>query len=108
MHIPDESIEAGLDYLRENADVAANARADRIYLEEYTKSLRALIMSEHPLLAVNAQEREALSDKRYLKHLEALREAVFHDERHKFRLRAVEARLSAWQTMNKVELAMKL
>lgn len=108
MFISDEDIESGLDYLRDNADVAAKARATRLYLEGYSKSLLAILMAEHHNLAVNAQEREALKHPQYLKHLETLEVAIFEDERHRFRLKAVEAKITAWQTMNKVELAMKL
>ena len=108
MSISDEDIESGLDYLRENADVAATARAHRLYLEEYSRSLKAFIMQEHPNMPVSAQEREAYADPRYIKHLEGLKEAIYQDERHRWRLESVKARLSAWQTMNKVELAMKL
>ena len=108
MFISDDDIEAGLDYLRENADVAAKAKAERKYLESYSKSLLAIIMAEHSSMPVNAQEREAYKDQRYLTHLNGLKEAIFQDERHQFRLEAVKARLGAWQTMHKVELAMKL
>ncbi len=32
--ISDEEIDKALDYLRDNADAAAQARAERVYLEE--------------------------------------------------------------------------
>lgn len=108
MFIPDEEVEDAVTYLREGADAAAKARAQRLYLEKFSKSLCALIMKEHPDLGVTAQEREALADQRYLDHLEALQLAIFEDERHAFKLESAKATIGAWQTTSKVELAMKL
>ena len=41
--ITDDEIEKAVDWLKENAKSSANSRATRIYLEEYRKSLKALI-----------------------------------------------------------------
>ena len=53
--ITEEEVEKAIDYLRDTAVDAAQARADRIYLEEYRKSLKAMIMSEFAGLAIGAQ-----------------------------------------------------
>ena len=57
-------------------------------------------MKDHLDKPVTAQEHEAYSDKRYLKHLEALRDAIHQDERHKFKRQAAEAKIMAWQTQS--------
>lgn len=98
--ITDELVEKSLDYLRDNAEEAAQAKANRVYLEEFRKSLKAQIMSEHLAESIGAQERYAYSDVRYLNHLEALKEAVFLDERHRFLRSAAEAKIEAWRTMS--------
>ena len=95
-------IERALDFLRDSATEAAQNRANRVYLEEYRKSLKAQIMSQSPDLPVNAQEREAYKHPEYLAHLEALKEAVFEDEKIRFLIEAAKAKISAWQTMSKV------
>ena len=64
--ITEEEVEKAIDYLRDTAVEAAQARADRIYLEEYRKSLKAIIMSEFAGLAIGAQERQAYRDQRYV------------------------------------------
>src|SRR5215813_9365629 len=97
--ISDQDIEAAVDYLRDNADGAAHARANRIYMEEYRKTLKAMVMKEHLDKAVNAQEREAYADMRYLDHLEAMRTAIFEDEKHRFLLAAAQAKIEAWRTL---------
>lgn len=97
--IEDEHIEKALDFLRDNADEAAKARAERIYMEEFRKSLKAQIMSEHLAEALGAQERIAYADQRYLNHLAGLKQAVFLDERLRFLRGAAEAKIEAWRTM---------
>lgn len=104
--IADEDIDKALNFLRDYAEDAAQARANRIYLDEFTKALKAQIMSENPLLAVNAQEREALADKRYLEHLAGLKEAVYRDEKIRFLIQAANARIEAWRTMQANERIM--
>ena len=81
--ITEEEVEKAIDYLRDTAVDAAQARADRIHLEEYRKSLKAMIMSEFAGLAIGAQERQAYRDQRYVDHLDALKQAVFADEKNK-------------------------
>lgn len=106
--ISDEDIERVLDFLRTAAVQCAKAKAERIYLDEYKHSLRALIMKEHPEISVAAQEREAYADMRYIQHLQALQVAVENDCRMQFLRAAAEAKLSAWQTMHATERAMKI
>jgi hypothetical protein len=106
--INEQEIDRALDYLRDNANVAAQARANRIYMEEFRKTVKAQIMSEHDDLPVNAQERNAYADSRYIKHLEALKQAVYEDERHRFLLSAAEAKIEAWRTQQATERAMKI
>jgi hypothetical protein len=53
-------VEKALDYLRDNARAAAQARANRVYMEEFRKTVKAQIMGEYNELANNAQERFAL------------------------------------------------
>ena len=102
--ITPKEIESALDFLRDSAKNAAQHRANRVYAEEYRKSLKAQIMSEHLSQPVNAQEREAYADSRYLEHLEAIKEAIFEDEKLRFLIEAAKIKVSAWQTMMKNEV----
>ena len=98
--ITDDEIDKALDFLRDNARDAAQARADRIYVEEYRKTIKAQIMKEHGNLSAVLQEREAYSDVRYVQHLEAIKEAVRSDEFHRFMRVAAEAKIEAWRTQS--------
>jgi len=103
--ITEDEVERAVDYLRDNARRAAQAQANRIYCDEFRKSLKAKIMAEHKDLALGAQEREAYSDSRYTQHLEGLKQAVEEDAYHKFMLAAAEAKISAWQTQCRLQRA---
>ena len=98
--IDEADIEKALDWLRDNAEEAAGARADRLHMEEYRKSLKAQIMGEHLDKPVNAQEREAYADPRYKEFLVAMKEAIHLDERLRFLREAASAKISAWQTFS--------
>lgn len=106
--IRDEDIEKALDWLRDNSDECAVNRANRIYVEEYRKTVKAQIMKEHAEKPLAAQEREAYSDPRYEEHLDALREAVRIDERGRFLRAAAEAKIEAWRTASSNMRAMKV
>jgi len=100
--ISQRDVEKALDFLRDAADDAAQNRANRVYMEEYRKSLKAQLMSNNMDMAVNAQEREAYRNVEYITHLEAMKEAIFQDEKLRFLIDAAKAKISAWQTMAKV------
>jgi len=105
--INEQEIDRALDYLRDNASAAAQARANRIYAEEYRKSLKATIMKRNADMAVNAQEREAYADPEYLAFLDGLKQAVFEDEKHRFLLEAAKAKCDAWRTQQATQRAME-
>jgi 16S rRNA G966 N2-methylase RsmD len=96
--ITDEMVEKALDYLRDMGEEAAVAKAQRIYLEEFRKVVKADIMKQHLDKAVNAQEREAYSDPTYKQHLIAMREAIEADERHRWMMASAQAKIEAWRT----------
>lgn len=103
--ISDDEVEKAVDFLRDFSGKAAKARAERIYLDEYCKPLKALIMRENTQETLGAQETRAYADPRYKQHLEALKEAVEHDEYIRFMREAASAKLSAWQSMRAMERA---
>jgi hypothetical protein len=100
--ISQKDIEKALDFLRDSATEAAQNRANRVYVEDYLKVVKANIMASHADKPVNAQEREAYIHPDYLAHLEAIKEAVYEDEKLRFLIDAAKAKISAWQTISKV------
>ena len=100
--ISQKDIEKALDFLRDSATEAAQNRANRVYVEDYLKVVKANIMASHADKPVNAQKREAYINPDYLAHLEAIKEAVYEDEKLRFLIDAAKAKISAWQTISKV------
>ena len=99
--ISQRDVEKALDFLRDSADIAAQNRANRAYMEEFRKTLKAQLMSQHADMPVNAQEREAYKNVEYITHLEALKESIYADEKLRFLMEAARIKISAWQTMEK-------
>ena len=96
--IPDEDVEAAFHWLHQSADACAEARAHRLYLEDYVRVLKARIMKEHMDKTVSAQEREAYASPRYEEHLEGLKLAIENDERMRFIKETKLALIDAWRT----------
>jgi hypothetical protein len=91
-----------LDYLRDNSGKYAKAKADRIYLEEFRKSLKAKLMVKYQregVSSVVAQERDAYADPEYETLLEGLKEAVEREEYLRWMLIAAQAKISVWQSL---------
>lgn len=76
----------------------AKAKGERIYLEEYRKTLKAILMKGCGLDAIGAQEREAYAHTDYAKHLEGLRSAVEAEEALRWRLVAAQAAVEVWRS----------
>jgi hypothetical protein len=96
--ITEEEVNRALQWLVDTADKAAEARAVRLYLEDFSKSLKAEIMSEYLENPVNAQERSAYSDKRYRTHLDGLKVAIKEDEKFRWLKDAAIAKIDAYRT----------
>lgn len=103
--ITDEQVGKALDFLTTGAEDAAKARAERLYVEEYRKTVKAQIMQEHNDMPIGAQEREAHADPRYVTFLDAIREAVTEDERQRFLREAASATIEAWRSQSANERA---
>lgn len=99
-----DEVERAVQYLIDSARDAAQNRANRIYLEEFRKSLKAQIMSQYQDLPVNAQEREAYKNVEYITHLEDMKQAIYEDEKIRFLIEAAKVKISVWQTMSKMEI----
>lgn len=89
-----------MDFLESSAEPLAQARADRVSLEEGRKRIKAVIMSEHVSLPLAAQEREAYRDPRYETHLKGLREAVYREQKLLAERDAAVSLIEAWRSMS--------
>jgi len=79
----------------------SKAKANRIYLGEYRKSLRSILMKKYESTGVktsSAQEKDAMADPEYLELLEGLREAVETEEKLRYELVLHEQEFDAWKS----------
>ncbi len=88
-----------VDFIRDNATHLAEAKAHRVYCEEYRKTLKAQLMAENVALAFAAQEREAYAHPSYEAHLKAIQEAVEAEERLRWLMVAAQARIEVWRSL---------
>ena len=91
-----------LDFIRDNAPLYAKAKSERIFLEEFRKSKKALMMREaeqagHKTAAM--QEREAYAHPEYIQVLDGLRSAVEEEERLRWLIVGAQAKIEAWRTI---------
>jgi hypothetical protein len=93
-----EDPERAIEYIFRHGQRYAKAKAERIYLEEYRKSLKALLMQRSTETAVNAQERDAYSHPDYRELLNGLKEAVEVEEEIRWGLVAAQARIEVWRS----------
>lgn len=90
---------ACVDFIRDNAIALAEAKAQRIYIEESLRSIKATHMKLHADMAVNAQEREAYASDEYRTALRGLQAAVYEEEKLRWLMVAAQAKIEIWRSM---------
>jgi len=87
-----------IEFIFKYAKHYAKAKAQRIYLEEFRKSKKALLMKQSGQDTIGAQERDAYAAEDYRELLEGLREAIENEEALRWSLVAAQARVEVWRT----------
>ena len=96
-----EAPHTAVDFILKNAAQYAKAKSNRIYLEEFRKTKKALLMKDallNGIEAANAQEREAYADAEYQELLKGLAEAIEIEETLKWKMEAARMRIEIWKT----------
>jgi hypothetical protein len=93
-HDPHDAV----DYIIKHARQFADAKAQRVYLEEFRKSKKALLMKQSIESALGAQERDAYAHAEYVELLKGLKEAVAIEEKLRWDLIAAQARIEIFRT----------
>jgi hypothetical protein len=89
-----------LEYIKRTAPKYAKAKADRIFMEEFRKSLKASLMATQVGDPVNAQERYAYAHHEYTRHLEAMQIAIQQEEEYRWKLVAAQALVEVWRSLS--------
>jgi hypothetical protein len=103
--ISQDDAERVVDWLRDNARKIAQARAERLYMEQWIKTVKATIQSEQSGMSVSAAETVALASPRYMAALQAFRDSVESDEYLRFMVAAAEAKIDAWRSQESTRRA---
>lgn len=90
--------QASVQWIWDNAPKLAKAKGERVYVEEYRKSLKALLMKASMEKTAVAREEDAYADPSYVDHLKAIRQAVEIEETLRWRMVSAEAAVEVWRS----------
>jgi hypothetical protein len=110
-----KDINDAVDFLYTHGRKYAEAKAHRVYLEEYRKSLKSMCMkkalSSGNAKSAAAAEMEAYADASYIEFLKGLEAATQKEEELRWGLVSAQARIDVWRsqeasnrTMDKVTM----
>ena len=87
-----------IEYIQQNAPKFAQAKANRVFIENYLKTVKAKVMNASDSTSLGAKEAEAYASHQYVEQLNGLKEAVEQEEHLKWMLTAAQARIDVWKT----------
>ena len=96
--ITEHDVEKALGHMRAEAANLGKAKADRVYLDQFRKSKKAILFSECEDGTVAAKENYAYAHPDYLEVLEGLKVAVETEETLRWKMVAAEAYVEVWRT----------
>jgi hypothetical protein len=88
-----------LDYIRDHAEEFAIAKANVVYMTEFRKTMKSLLMNECTAKTQSEKESYAYAHPNYIKHLEALREAIEKAEHLRWLMVGAEAKIEVWRSL---------
>lgn len=94
----DHSPRDAVDFIYKWSSLYAKAKATRIYLEEFRKSKKSLLMKSSFEETIGAQERDAYAHTEYIQLLEDLRKAVETEESLRWKLVSAQTSIEIWRT----------
>ena len=89
-----------VDFMLENSRKYAQAKANRVHIEQFRKSKKALLMNQCTEKAFAAKEAYAYSHPEYIELLDGLRVATEQEETLRWKLTGAQLRVEVWRSMN--------
>lgn len=87
-----------LRYIQENAGKYAQAKANRIYIENYSKTLKSRLALESDKKTLGDREMDAYGSTQYEELMKGLKEAVEIEENLRWMLEAAKMKVEVWKT----------
>ncbi len=87
-----------VEYIMKHSAEFAKAKAERVYIENYLRSKKSILMSKSSAKSVAAAEVDAYADPEYINLLEGLKEAVETEEKLKWMLTSAQLKVEIWRS----------
>lgn len=97
--VTDDSIEAALNFIRDQSEPLAQARSRMKYLEQKRKSLKAAAFLEVDGGTIAEKEAKAYTDADYLQCVEDYKDAAYQAELLTNQIKGAELRIEVWRTL---------
>jgi hypothetical protein len=91
------SIESALEFMRDNAKPLAEAKAQRIYLEQFRKTQKALLIQQ-ATGTIQEKDSYAYAHEDYIQVLDGLKVAVEQEEFLRWKMTAAQAYVEVWRS----------
>jgi hypothetical protein len=87
-----------INHIFKTGKLYAEAKAKRVYLDQFRKSKKAILIQQAPKGTGQDRECFAYAHDEYLEILVGLRDAVELEEKYRFELKAAELRVEIYRT----------
>jgi len=101
-----EMVERALNWMRDNAEKLGKAKAERVYLEQFRKSKKAILFSQAPQGTIADKENWAYAHDDYLEILDGLKIAVAEEEELKWLMTSASVKVDVWRTQSATNRAL--
>jgi hypothetical protein len=91
---------AAAEFIIKSAKPYAQAKANRMYIEEHRKTLKALLMNESTGKTVSDREQYAYSHKTYQELLQEFKNAILEEETLRIQIKGAELVIEIWRSEN--------
>ena len=88
------------DFIIKSAKPYAQAKSNRMYLEEERKVMKALLMNESTGKTVSDREQYAYSHPKYHELLESYKTAILEEETLRVQMKGAELTIELWRSEN--------
>jgi len=95
--VSEDQAQKAIDFIRDNAPKYANAKAERVYMEQFLRSKKSMLMADEGG-TLGAKEAYAYAHPDYIALLGGLRAAVEEEERLKYLIEGAKLRFEHWKT----------
>ena len=87
-----------IEFIIKKSGIYAQAKANRVYIENYLRSAKSKMMMESTATSIAAKEMEAYATDDYIALLDGLKVAVETEEKLRWQLIAAQERVQIWRT----------